>query len=104
MRLVGASLKAIKAYGGLLGCRFDEENSGYNKKEQVSRSVFKRESPLTPFTSSSSTTLLLWWVCVLAKPWCCSVEYSEKQSIVYCSVVLLCSCCPLKGQQQGLFT
>jgi hypothetical protein len=32
---------------------------------------------------------------------CCSVECSEKQSIVYCSVVLFCSYGPLKGPAAG---
>jgi hypothetical protein len=32
---------------------------------------------------------------------CCSVECSEKQSIVCCSVVLFCLCGPLKGPAAG---
>ena len=36
MRLVGASLEAIEARGGLLDCRFDEEKSGYDEKQRVS--------------------------------------------------------------------
>jgi hypothetical protein len=81
MRLVGTSLKAIEACGGLLGCRFDEENSGYDEKEQVSRSVFKRESPLTPFTSGGGTTLLLWWLCVLVEPWNCWLRLNKRPII-----------------------
>jgi hypothetical protein len=44
---VRASVEAIEARGGLLGCRPDEENSGYDERQRVTRSVFKRESPLT---------------------------------------------------------
>jgi hypothetical protein len=78
MRLVGASLEAIEARGRLLGRRFDEENFGCDEKQRVARSVFKRESPLTLFTSGGDTALLLWWLCVGAVPWSCCLRFNKR--------------------------